>query len=150
MPPCASPTASPTTQLSSSPTPRKVSKKVVSTVKAAAEPQMPPLDAPRCAADVLGWHVILKDMTDPAILNGESGVVTNYDREDLTDFFRVRLDFPRDSIEPFVRCFFSNLTFVQRGSRSAQKDNPAQLVCGATELEKSVANLLAIKRIRRP
>jgi len=50
----------------------------VSKVKAAAEPQMPPLDAPRCAADVLGWHVILKDITDPAIVNGESGVVESF------------------------------------------------------------------------
>jgi len=122
----------------------------VSTVKAAAEPQMPPLDDPSCAADVLGWHVILKNMTDPAILNGESGVVSHYDREDFTDYFRVRLDFSRDSIKPSVRCFFSNLTFVQRGSRSAQKDNPAKLVCEATELEKSVANLIAMSRIRRP
>jgi len=155
LPPCASPTTPPTTQLSSSPTPRKVSEKVVSTVKAAAEPPLPPLDAPRCPADILGWHVILTNMTNPATLNGEKGVVDHHIRKDFTDYFRVQLDCPRSSMKPSVMCFFSNLIPVKRGppkttGPTKKLVNKLLRDADANALEKSLVNLIAQTRGRRP
>ena len=108
----------------------------MSTVKAAAEPQMPPLDAPRCPADFLGWHVIVKDLTTFPILNGESGVVKTYDPGHGAGPFLVQLDSPRTRSFPSVRCHFSELIPVRQGS-----DQSA--------LEKSLADLLALSRGRR-
>ena len=36
---------------------------------------MPPLDAPRFPTDILGWHVIFKDLTTDPHLNGKPGYV---------------------------------------------------------------------------
>ena len=93
---------------------------LASTAEATVEPQGVPLPDLRCPCDILGWHVIFKDLTTDPHLNGEPGFVEYNTRCNGVDRFRVRVDSPTVP-HKMVICTFSNLIPVRRGPEPGAK-----------------------------
>ena len=84
---------------------------------ATVEPQVLP---PRALhpSELLGWHVIFKDLTTDPHLNGKPGYVEQSTRRNGVERFRVRVDSPTVPHKK-VQCVFSNLIPVRPGEKDA-------------------------------
>jgi len=88
--------------------------------EATVAPRGVPLLPLHCPSDILGWHVIFKDLTTDPHLNGEPGFVEQSARCNGVELFRVRVDSPTVPHKT-VQCIFSNLIPVRRGEKDAAK-----------------------------